>query len=220
LAIISHEYPHYAWVRSQIHPAPDVERRISDILAVLADLHDKHRARVETALRSRFRDPSRAQASGEDVRLLYRLFLGREPQQRELQKYIDPLRRRELNRDVLIEIFKGSKAFKARRARVLVVPDHPQFNASTLRYYAEVDRLPLEFTHILDGPITAERLQRNEFILTKSRGYQGPEFSTRLTDEIHALLRQPDSGFVALSQGFEFPDDSQIVLFTAPAMLN
>jgi hypothetical protein len=219
-AIISHEYPHYSWVRSKIHLTPDVERRISDILAVLADIYDKHRARVEAELRSRLLDPAQARASGEDVRIMYRLFLGREPRQRELQKYIDPLQRRELNRDVLIKIFKGSKEFKAQRASVLVVPDHPQFNASTLRYYAELDRLPLEFAHILEGPITTERLQRYEFILTKSGEYQGPEFSTRFIDEIHALLRESDSGFVPLSGGFGFPDDSQIILFTARAVLN
>jgi hypothetical protein len=80
--------------------------------------------------------------------------------------------------------------------------------------------LPLRFTHIVDGPITPERLQRYEFILTKRNGYQGPEFSTRLTDEIHALLRQRDSGFVPLPESFEFPDTSQIVIYTAQVVLN
>jgi 4-amino-4-deoxy-L-arabinose transferase-like glycosyltransferase len=219
-AIISHEYPHFQWLRSKIPPTPDVEGRISAILSVLAALHDQHRGRVETELRTRLLDPMQVQAIGEDMRMTYRFLLAREPKPRELQKYIDPLRGRKLTLEELIEILKASKEFKAQRAWVLVVPDHPQFNASTLRYYGEVDRLPLRFTHIVDGPITPERLQRYEFILTKRNGYQGPEFSTRLTDEIHALLRQRDSGFVPLPESFEFPDTSQIVIYTAQVVLN
>jgi hypothetical protein len=219
-AIVSHEYPHFHWVRSKIPPAPDVEGKISAILSVLSTLHDQRRGRVETELRARILEPLQVQAVGEDVRMIYRALLAREPNPRELQKYIDPLRRRKLTLEELIELLKATKEFRAQRAWVLVVPDHPQFNASTLRYYGEVERLPLQFAHILDGPITPERLQRYEFILTKRNGYQGPEFSTRLTDEIHALLQQHDSGFAPLPESFEFPDASRIVIYTAQAALN
>jgi 4-amino-4-deoxy-L-arabinose transferase-like glycosyltransferase len=220
IAIISHEYPHFHWVRSKIPSTPDVEGKISAILSVLASLHAQHKGRVETEFRARIFDPIQRQTIGEDVRMIYRFLLAREPSPRELQKYADPLRQRKLALEELIDILKASKEFKAQRAWVLVVPDHPQLNASTLRYYGEVERLPLRFTHIVDGPITSERLQQYEFILTKRNGYQGPEFSTRMTDELHALLQQRASGFVPLPESFEFPDDSQIVIYTAQAVLN
>jgi hypothetical protein len=219
-AIISHEYPHFQWVSSKIPPTPDAEAKISAILSVLATLYDQHKSRVETELRTQVLDPIRVQTIGEDMRMIYRSLLAREPNPRELQKYNDPLQQREAALEGLIEILKASKEFKAQRAWVLVVPDHPQFNASTLRYYGEVERLPLRFAHIVDGPITPERLQQYEFVLTKHDGYQGPEFSTRLTDEIHALLRQRDSGFAPLPESFKFPDASRIVIYTAQAGLN
>jgi 4-amino-4-deoxy-L-arabinose transferase-like glycosyltransferase len=220
IAIISHEYPHFHWVRSKIPRTPDIEGKISAILSVLSTLHAQHKERVETELRTRILDPRREQMIGEDVRMIYRYLLAREPSPRELQKYADPLRQGKLSLEELIDILKASKEFKAQRAWVLVVPDHPQFNASTLRYYGEVERLPLRFTHIVDGPISPERLQQYEFILTKRDGYQGPEFSTRMTDELHALLQQRSSGFVLVPDSFEFPDDSRIMIYTTQAVLN
>ena len=80
-----------------------------------------------------------------------------------------------------------------------------------MRYYAEVERLPLSFFHILDGPIDSERLQMYDFVLVKNSGYQGPEFSTRYTAQIQAHVAREDSGFVLLPQRFSFPDDAHIV---------
>jgi hypothetical protein len=220
LAVISHEYPHYTWVRSTIHLTLNGEGQISAILAVLAELYDKQRARVEDVLRARLLDAMPTLTVGEDVRMTYRLLLKREPHRREVQKYTTALQQGELTREGLIEALIATGEFKNQRASVLVVPDHPQFNASTLRYYAEADRFPLQFAHIIDGPITAERLQSYDFIVTKSRGYQGPEFSTRCNDAIQAVLLQAESGFTALSEGFVFPDDSQIIIYAARSMLN
>jgi len=54
----------------------------------------------------------------------------------------------------------------------------------------------------------------------KSGGYQGPEFSTRLNDEIQSQLQRPNAGFIPLPQGFSFPDDSHIVSYIAGSVLN
>jgi hypothetical protein len=88
-----------------------------------------------------------------------------------------------------------------------------------LRYAAEVERLPLGFFHILDGPIDAERLQMYDFALVKSSGYQGPEFSTRYTAEIQAHVERGDSGFVLLPERFAFSDGAPIVIFAAETVL-
>ena len=181
-AIVSHEYPHYSWVRDKLPQTADVEWKISAILALLNDLHDKHRAEVEAEFRRRLAAESgHDQASGADVGMMYRLLFKRDPSSRELQKYGDLVRRQDLSPEALFERLRASEEFRTQRGNVLVVPDHPQFNASTLRYYAEVQRVPLRFAHILDGPITAERLRVYEVILTKNGGYQGPEFSIRLS---------------------------------------
>ena len=162
LAFVSHEYPHYTWVRSKISATPAVPWRVADLLSDLAVMYHKHQAGVEK---------------------------------------------------------DGFGGARNRYANVLVVPDHPQLNASTLRYYAAVDRLPLQFARILDGPITAERLQQYEFILVKQGGYQGPEFSTRYNDAIQALLLQGEMGFVALPEPFAFPDGAAIIVYVAAPLL-
>jgi hypothetical protein len=119
----------------------------------------------------------------------------------------------------LIDLLMATAEFKRQRARVLVVPDHPSFNASTLRYYAEAEDRSLSFFRILDGPIDAERLQIYDFVLVKSGGYQGPEFSTKYNAQIQARVERRDSGFILLPQRFSFPDDSDIVIFATESVL-
>jgi hypothetical protein len=58
-----------------------------------------------------------------------------------------------------------------------------------------------------------------DFVLVKSGGYQGPEFSTQYTAQIQAHVERGDSGFVLLPQRFAFPDDAHIVIFAAESML-
>jgi hypothetical protein len=220
VAVISHEYPHFSWVRSNVQPASSLQWPISDILTALAGLPDRRRAREIAELRRELADTAWERSSDEDVRLIYRVVLRREPDQRGLREYTKAVGAGTLSREALIDVMTNSAEFKAQRAKVLVAPDHPSFNASTLRYYAEVERLPLSFFHILDGPIDPARLQIYDFVLVKSGGYQGPEFSTRYTDQIHERLLQPGSGFVLLPERFPFADQSQIVVFVALSLLN
>jgi hypothetical protein len=215
LALISREYPHYSWVRSKTPASHDYHWPISAILSLLTDLTNLHKLKAIADLHTIFRDRGEEMSIEEEIRIIYRAILQHEPGKRALQKDVAALRAGSLTRDALIDTLIASAEFKNRRSKVLVVPDHPQFNASTLRYYAEVERVPLSFSHILEGPITPEQLQEYEFILVKDTGYQGPEFSTRYTAEIYERLLQPGSGFVSLAERFPFPDHSHIVIFAA-----
>jgi hypothetical protein len=220
VTIISHEYPHYNWVRSKILISDDYHWPISTILSLLADWANRHEVRAVAALRTNVRDRVEEMSIEEEIRMIYLALLQREPGKRALQKDVAALRAGSLTRDALIDTLIVSPEFKNHRSKVLVVLDHPQFNASTLRYYAEVDGVPLSFSHILEGPITTQRLQEYELILVKDAGYQGPEFSTRYTDQIHESLLQPGSGFVLLPERFPFPDHSHIVIFVALSLSN
>ena len=145
----------------------------------------------------------------------FRALLQREPGKSALQKDLTALRAGSVTLNALIDILIVSHEFKNRRPKVLVVHDHPQCNASSLRYYAEVDRVPLSFSHILEGPITTQQLQEFACILVKDTGYQGPEFSTRYTAQIDQELLRPGSGFVPLPAHFPFPDHSRSTASTS-----
>jgi 4-amino-4-deoxy-L-arabinose transferase-like glycosyltransferase len=218
VAIISHEYPHYSWVRGKIPQTSDNQWPIAAILATLTELTNRHRARETAELRHRFRMTVQEPSVAEDVQQIYRVILRREPDKRGFQKHTTAVSAGRLSREGLIDLLRANAEFTHQRARVLVVPDHPSFNASTLRYYAEAERHPLSFFHILDGSIDAKRLQMYDFVLAKSSGYQGPEFSTQYTAQIQAHVEREASGFVLLPQRFSFPDDSHIVLFAAESV--
>jgi Dolichyl-phosphate-mannose-protein mannosyltransferase len=219
VAIISHEYPHYSWVRGKLPPTFNSQWPISAMLAMLAELHDQHRTRELTKLRSRVRETSPERSVDEDVPEIYRVILRREPDKRRFQKHTLAVSSGQLSRDGLIDLLEAMAKDTHQRARVLVVPDHPSLNVSTLRYYAEAEGRPLSFFHILDSPIDAERLQQYDFVLVKNSGYQGPAFSTQYTGQIEDHVAREDSGFVCLPQRFVFPDDTHIVIFAAKSML-
>lgn len=218
--LITQEYPHYSWLRSKSPVESAIRWPISDILSVLADLAEAARVKgmVDRAVRLLNLGPSIS--FEEDVRQMYRMVLRREPDQRGLKKYAQALKDGRLTREALLDVLMTSAELKAQHAKVLVVPDHPQFNASTLRYYAELDRLPHSFAHLVEGEMTAAWLRMHAFVLVKSDGYQGPEFSIRYNEQIHAQLLLPDSGFIPLPERFLCPDQAQIIIFVATAVLN
>jgi hypothetical protein len=218
-SLISHEYPHYSWVRGKIPSSFDGQWPNSAIVAMLAELQNQHRARAISELRQQLSDAAHWQSIDEDVQRIYRIVLRREPDERGFQNHTTAVSTGQLSRDRLIDVLASTAEHRQQRARVLVVPDHPFLNASTLRYYAEAERHPLSFFHILDGPIDGERLQHYDFVLVKSSGYQGPEFSTRSTAQLQNHVERENSGFVPVPQRFAFPDDAHIVIFAAESML-
>ena len=211
--VIGHEYPHYSWIRSTLPDSTSLQWPIHDILSILADDSAKITNKIVEAVRSGSLGRTEGLSIDEDVQMLYRILVKREPGKKSRQRYADALREGKITRDALIEIILASPEFRALRAKVLVVPDHPLFNPSTLHYYAEVYRFPLTFFHISDNPISRERLQGYDFVLVKNGGYQGPDFSTRYNHQILDELLMPNSGFVVLPRAFAFPDHSQISIF-------
>lgn len=217
-AIISHDYPHYSSVRRKLHLSPETRWPIHDLLSVVVNLGARRGLvdGVGAEILDRVHD-----LSDEDyVRTIYRVLLRRKVDEEGFQYYVDALKKGRITRESLTGRIASSSEFKNRRSKVLVVPDHPVFNSSTLRYYAEVYRYPLIFSHISDGPISRDRLQEYDFALVKSRGYQGLAFSTRYCDQILAELLAPRSAFVALPQTFAFPDDSHIIIFAGAHLLS
>jgi 4-amino-4-deoxy-L-arabinose transferase-like glycosyltransferase len=218
LALISHEYPHYEWVRSKIPAAQDYDWPGSAILSFLTQLTKQHTMKTLRELRLSLDDRAGGMPIEEEVRMIYQAVLRRAPDSRALHKDVSALGAGSMTRDSLIDTLMVSDEFKNRRPRVLVVPDHPQFNASTLRYIAELDRVLFSFSHMLEGPVTTQQLQQYEFILVKNGGYQGPEFSTRYADQTYERLLQPGAGFIPLPERFPFPDHSYIVIFATSSL--
>ena len=217
--VIGHEYPHYSWIRSTLPDSTSLQWPIHDILSILADDSAKITSRIVEAVRSGSLGRTEGLSIDEDVQMLYRILVKREPGKKSRQRYADALREGKITRDALIEIILASPEFRALRAKVLVVPDHPLFNPSTLHYYAEVYRFPLAFFHISDNPISREQLQGYDFVLVKNGGYQGPDFSTRYNHQIVDELLMPNSGFVVHPRAFVFPDQSQISIFATGHLL-
>jgi hypothetical protein len=218
--LISQEYPHYSWLRSKSPVESAIRWPISDILSVLGDLAEAARVREMADREVTLLNLGPSTSAEEDVRRMYRMLFRREPDPRRLKKLAQALRDGRLTREALLDGLMTSAESKAQHSKVLVVPDHPQFNASTLRYYAELDRLPHSFSHLVEGELSAAWLRTHAFVLVKSDGYQGPEFSIRYNDQIHAHLLLPDSGFVPLPERFACPDQAQIIIFVATSVLN
>lgn len=235
LFLIKHDYWLYSWIQSYLQPSAHTQWPIDDILAILtrraAGIEERH---VESG---RIQFLNRAQRlSGEAfVRLLYGQLLKREPDE-ESRGYVEALREGKLTREGMFDAMIASSEYRERPSRILVVPNHPVFNAVTLQYYAELHRYPLMFS---DYPLSfsaihfdvqnillmRDQLQGYDFILWKNGGYQYPtlypyyRLTTTYNKQFYAELIDPESGFVPLSRVFAFPDGSHITIFAASYLL-
>ncbi|MGH8070509.1 MAG: glycosyltransferase family 39 protein [Candidatus Entotheonellia bacterium] len=234
---IKHQYSHYSWIRSYLHPSADTQWPIEDILFILA----RRAAGIEerNIESGRIQFPNRAQSLSSEayVWLVYYQLLKREPDEKESRGYVEALREGTLTREGIFDAIIASSEYRERPSRILVVPLHPVFNAGTLQYYAELRRYPLSFFDyplsffdiqfdIHNNSLTRDQLQTYDFVLWKNGGYQRPTLTpyygltTRYNMRFYAELLKPDSGFVPLSQTFAFPDASHIVIFAATYTLN
>ena len=163
---------------------------------------------------------------------MYRQLLKREPDEEGYRGSVEALREGKLTREGIFDAFIASSEYRERLSRILIVPNHPVFNAATLQYYAEVHRYPLIFFDyplslfeisfdVNNSPLTRDQLQAYDFILWKNGGYQSPtltphyRLTTRYNKKLYAELLDLNSGFIQLSRTFAFPDDSHIVIFAA-----
>jgi hypothetical protein len=140
---------------------------------------------------------------------LYRGLLKREPDASGLAAYVRDLERGALTPEGAARSIAASREFLTRPARVLVVPDHPFFNASVLRYYAERARLALEFEHpsrdLPDGALA----DRYDVAIEKHGGAQGPPHTAASVPELQRRLRSEAARWDA-ARRLRCPDGSEI----------
>jgi 4-amino-4-deoxy-L-arabinose transferase-like glycosyltransferase len=229
---IKHQYSHYRSIRSYLQPSASTQWPIEDILFTLARRAAGIEERNVESGRIQFLNRAQSLSSEAYVQLMYRQLLKREPDETGSRHYVGALGEGKLTREGIFDAFIASSEYRERPSRILVVPNHPAFNAPTLQYYAELHRYPLIFFDyplslfeihfdVDNDPLTRDQLQAYDFVLWKNGGYQSPtltphyRLTTRYNKQFYAELLEPDSGFVPLSQTFTFPDDSHIMIFAA-----
>jgi hypothetical protein len=97
--------------------------------------------------------------------------------------------------------------------RVLVLPDHPYVNASTLRYQSEWARAPVTFERLEPGQQLPD-LEDFDAVVVKT-GIQGPDVST--TSVGLAQERLGRSRFRLLRARYRCPDGSDVRLYVLSA---
>jgi hypothetical protein len=100
-----------------------------------------------------------------------------------------------------------------RPLRVLVLPDHPFVNASTLRYQAEWARAPVTFARV-EPEQPPPDLEDFDAVVVKT-GFQGPPFATRWSAALEERLAR--SRFRPVPRRFVCPDDSEVRLYLLAA---
>jgi 4-amino-4-deoxy-L-arabinose transferase-like glycosyltransferase len=203
--------PEQAWLRVEI-PIPRGDWPLQPIVATLARLGPELKARLVPTLLVEAQDVAKDMSPEEFVRLAYRRTLRREPDPVGLQSYAAELRTGAQSHADLLRALSRSEEFAARALSVLVVPDHPFLNASTLSYYAEAERLPLRFTHVEPAAAAPWQLAHYDAVLVKQGGYQGSAFATTEVPRIEAQLREEPGGLGRSAASFACPDGSVATL--------
>jgi 4-amino-4-deoxy-L-arabinose transferase-like glycosyltransferase len=159
------------------------------------------------------RQQDSAPASIEDVQRAYRALLKREPDETGLLAYESDIASGSLTRTQLAQSMAQSDEARSRPLHVLAAPQHLLFNVNTLRYAAEMERLPLLISPLPDTPIRLVDLEAYDVILVKDGTQAGAEGPAAGAANLSALLAEKDSPFAAVA-GFPGPDGSMIRIFT------
>jgi Domain of unknown function (DUF4214) len=230
--LIKHQYSQYSSIQSYLYPATYDHWPIEDILFTLSQrAAGVEESKVESG-RMQFLKRAQSLSNEAYVQMVYHQLLKRDADETGSQRYAENMNEGKLTREGIFDAFIASSEYKERPSRILVVPNHPVFNAATLQYYAEVHRYPLVFFDyplslseisfdVNNDPLTRDQLQAYDFILWKNGGYQSPtltphyRLTTRYNKKLYAELLDLDSGFIQLARTFAFPDDSHIVIFAA-----
>jgi hypothetical protein len=204
--------PRQAWLRSETF-VPEVGWPLPEIVETLSRSAPATKAGLLPALLA---NPPAAEATPEaHVRDAYRRLLRREPDPTGLQAYSGELRAGTRDAAALMRELAASREFVERPLRVLVVPDHPFLNASTLRYYAEAARVGISFDRVEPGRLAPPSLLDYDALVVKEGGFQGPPFSTAHVSGLAARLRESGSDLVALPRVLACPDGSLVRLLVA-----
>jgi len=171
-----------------------------DVLQTLSDLRRRSFSPSEP---ERFVETTRHLDDGGFVEAAYREWLGRDADPNGREAYVERLSQG--SRLQVIESLLQSDEFRRRPLRVLVVPDHRVFNAATLQYLAESERLSLSFRRADLGEADAAIL--------KEGGPQGPWPGSFVSTEIVEAIERGAGG----RTGFPCPDGSRIVVLSLRA---
>jgi hypothetical protein len=164
-----------------------------DVLRTLGGLRRRSFAPSELG---RFVESTRGLDDREFVDAAYREWLGRAPDPRGREAYVERLAK--ASRTEVIESILQSDEFRRRPLRVLVVPDHRVFNAATLQYLAESERLSLSFRRA--------DLDEADAAVLKVGGPQGPWPGSLVnSDVVEAIESRAIDG-----SDFPCPDGSRL----------
>jgi hypothetical protein len=209
--VLTPSRPRQAWLRTETQ-VPETGWPLPAIVETLWRSAGATKARLLPVLLA---ETPRGDPPEEQVRAAYRRLLRRQADPLGLDTYSRELRNGTRSSAQLLEALAASDEFAARPLRVLVVPDHPFANASTLRYYAEVARAHVAFDGV--DPVQLPPLPLEEFdaLVVKDGGYQGPAFSTRHVPWVEARLRTGGAPFEQPPTAFPCPDGSSLLVFVA-----
>jgi hypothetical protein len=198
--------PRQTWLRT-MSPIPAGDWPIGPVVACLGAARMSYEEPLSATL------AERALAQGgprEDrIRAAFRALLRREPDPVALRLALRDLGAAGGSMASLVASLSASPEAAARPLRVLVIPDHPYVNASTLRYRAEWGRAPVTFERLEPGADLPD-LEDFDAVVVKT-GVQGPGVSTASMALVQERLGR--SRFRLLPSRYACPDESEVRLY-------
>lgn len=209
VVFLQQDYPHLVWMREAIPLSAQTPWPMDQVgPEVVGEVAARRTERVARDLQSLATLPT--QDPEAVLRAGYRTLLGREPQA-DASDHLANLRSGRQTAEAFYLALTRSEEFRRRRARVVVVPDHPVVNATTLNYYAERARLRMVYARVEQWPTPGESLETFDAAILKDGGTQGAAFFTRAAAALTAALQAPASGY-RLVRSWPCPDGSRVVL--------
>jgi hypothetical protein len=216
--VVSHQFPHYVVFRASLEPGPGRPWPVPETIAALARQAGELRARPARDPRVLEQLRRFGQAGDpEYIAAAYRLLLKREPEAEGVAAYLADLRAGALSHDGVVESISLSDEYRERPLRVLVVPDHSVFNASTLLYHAVLERRPLVFEGPRAGLDSRDGLLGFDAAILKRGGNQGLPHVVPDVERLAGELRR-DSSLRVLGDAFDCPDGSRVEIVVASAL--
>jgi hypothetical protein len=174
------------------------------------------RMACEEPLRALLVERALAKSGGppeERIRGAFRALLRRDPDPEALRLSMRDLEAAGGSLAPLVARLAASRESALRPLRVLVLPDHPYVNASTLRYRSEWSRAPVTFERLEPGQELPD-LEDFDAVVVKT-GIQGPDVSTTSVGLVQERLGR--SRFRLLPARYRCPDGSDVRLYVLAA---
>jgi hypothetical protein len=198
-----------SWTHNHLLPFPHAmpleahELRGWPAREVLRALDGLRRQSLSPSRLERFFESTRGLDDRGFVDAAYREWLGRDPDPGGREAYVERVAKG--GRMEVMESLLQSDEFRLRPLRVLVVPDHRVFNAATLQYLAESERLALSFRRA--------DLDEADAAILKEGGPQGPWPGSVVPGEILEAIERNAGERI----DFPCPDGSRILVLSLRA---